>query len=767
MTLPKRFHINILGCVQGVGFRPFIYRLAHQYHLLGTIKNTNSGVFIDIQGEDHHLSSFQSALISEKPTGAIISEIRLHEMPLHPFDDFKILDSDASSSADLPLMPDTAICQACLHELFNPSNRRYRYPFVHCVSCGPRFSLFLRMPFDRNNTSMKDFVMCSECRREYDNPDDRRFFSQTNCCPACGPKIILVDRNNTLLAGQDNAIHAAIEYLRQGKIVSIKNTGGHQLLVDALNEQAVKRLRIRKKRAGKPFALLMPTLEHIKKFAIMTNVAEQLLLSPAAPIVLLNKISHTTDLAPSVASESPYLGIMLPHNALQHMIIHAFGQPLVATSGNLSDGPLCINDEDALTQLSHVADLFLLHNRQIVHALDDSVVHVIGDRPMLIRRARGYIPYTVPIPSPIEHATCPLIAVGTQLKNTFAFAKEKKIYISQHIGNLDSVSTCLAYDQSIEKWEKLLALNPSAGVGDKHPGYYSSEYLQRRKMKIDWVQHHQAHVWAGMADNQLHSSLLSAAWDGTGYGDDGTIWGGEFFLVENHQMRRFASLYPFKLTGGEKAVREPRYSALALLHAIWGDLLPSEYKEWLIGVFNTQELNLLLQALSKGINSITCSSMGRLFDGISALLGCCLTNQFEGHAAVMMEIQALNGQMSHAESLRLQYSIPVIKEGDLWLMDWRPLIPKIFAHRKQGMSLAEIAFAFHSALTDCIVEIARMAGQPNVLLTGGVMQNKLLTEDAIRKLRANGFVPYWHQNIPPNDGGVALGQLIAALNSNF
>lgn len=759
MKSHKRVLITILGCVQGVGFRPFIYRLAHQYHLLGTIRNTNAGVLIDIQGEALALFHFQQALLCEKPERAVITEISVSEMPLHTVKDLEIINSDDSASANLPLLPDTAICQTCLHELFDPENRRYLYPFVHCISCGPRFSLFLKMPFDRLNTSMKDFAMCTECCSEYEDPAHRRFFSQTNCCPACGPKVVLVDRHQTVLAAGHEAIQKATAYLQQGKIVSVKNTGGHQLLVDALNEEAVKRLRMRKNRAGKPFALLMPSIEHIKEYAYLTHAAEQVLISPATPIVLLNKKLHKTNIAPSVASESPYFGMMLPHNAIQHMILKTFAQPLVATSGNLSGGPLCTDDNEALTKLSPIADAFLLHNRQIVHALDDSVVHIIDDRPMLMRRARGYIPYALPLQH--EQTEQTLIAVGAQLKNTFAFAKGKNIYISQHIGNLDSASTCRAYDQSIEKWESLLTLTPSSGIGDKHPDYYSSDYLQRRQIKTAWIQHHEAHVWAGMADNQLHCPLLSIAWDGTGYGEDGTIWGGEIFLVENQKMSRFASLYPFKLPGGEKAIREPRYSALALLHAIWGDSFPSEYQNWIDKVFSSNELCLLLQALSKGINSPVCSSVGRLFDGVSALLGCVLINQFEGHAAMMLETHALQ-----AKNRRLRYFIPLVKNSEMWLMDWRSLIQEIFAHMKQGIDIAEIAFAFHFALTDCIVEMARIAGQHKVLLTGGVMQNKLLAEDAIIKLRANGFMPYWHQHIPPNDGGLAVGQIFSTLHKN-
>lgn len=760
MKLLKRVQFTVSGCVQGVGFRPFIYRLAHSYHLSGMIRNTNAGVFIDVQGEAGAISFFQHAIISEKPDGAVIAEVHANEMPLHEVKDFKIVVSDHTDSAELPLLPDTAICHACMQELFDQRNRRYLYPFVHCVACGPRFSLFQRMPFDRANTSMEDFEMCCECHREYEDPNDRRFFSQTNCCPACGPKIRLVDCNNVLIAQENNAVPVLIDYLRKGKIISIKNTGGHQLLVDAFNEEAVKRLRMRKKRVGKPFALLFSSIDEISEFCIVPNSAEKVLISSAAPIVLLKKKGRETAIAHSVASESPYFGVMLAHNAIQHMMLKGFGRPLIATSGNLSDGPLCIDNDEALAKLTHVADAFLLHNRNIIHPLDDSVVHMIGDRPTLLRRARGYIPYSIPIPHQIEQPSQNFISVGSQLKNTFAFVKGKQIYVSQHIGNLESASTCRSYEQSIEKWERLLTLVPSCGVGDKHPNYYSTEYLQRRQMTTKRIQHHRAHVWSGMTDNQLNSPLLSVVWDGTGFGDDATIWGGEFFLVDDHGMRRFASLYPFKLPGGDKSIREPRYSALGLLYTLSDNQISLEYKKWFDSVFDFDEYNLLSQSLSKGINSPQCHSMGRLFDGVSALVGCCLKNQFEGHAAAVLEAQAMKCEKNQ----RLHYSIPLLKNDEMWFMDWRGLIQEIFTHARQGIKVDQIAFAFHSALADSIIQIAQIAGQKKVLLSGGVMQNKLLVEETIGKLLASGFEAYWHHDIPPNDGGLSVGQMMAALH---
>ncbi|MBS0629467.1 MAG: carbamoyltransferase HypF [Verrucomicrobia bacterium] len=728
-TLPteQRIQIAIHGTVQGVGFRPFVYRLAHQYQLMGSISNTGTGVKIDVQGSSDKISQFQRAVIEQKPARAVIAEVVVDDMPPTTFNSFIIEPSDSHSDKALALLPDTAICQQCLEELFDPQNRRYLYPFLHCISCGPRFSLFRQMPFDRDHTSMNEFQMCQMCLDEYADPENRRFYSQTNCCPTCGPKL-------------EPGVEHAVEALYLGKIVAIKNTGGYLLLVDATNEEAVLRLRERKQRVGKPFALLMPTLNAIEEIAEVGEIEKQVLNSAAAPIVLLKK-KQTSYIAPSVAHESPYFGVMLPHNALQHLLMHHFKMPLVATSGNISGSPLCITEEEALKTLGDVADLLLNHERKITHRLDDSIVQVMGGQPVILRKARGYVPSAIEMPS-----SKTLFAAGSQMKNSFAFLKQGQIYQSQYMGDLESVETALAYENEVGSWERLLDIPFAEGVGDKHPDYYSTRYVMKKNISSTRIQHHQAHVWSGMADNHLSPPVFSIAWDGTGYGDDATIWGGEAFLVSNEGMKRVASLYPFMLPGGEKGVREPRRALFGLFHA-----LQEAYQG---DAFTEEERINLNMALSRKINTPLCSSIGRLFDGVSALLGCCQVSDYEGQAALLLESAA------HQGAKTVHFELPLIKEKNLYLLDWRPMIRQMIERKH---SVADLALAFHDSLARAIVSLAKIGNCESVLLTGGVMQNKLLVEKAILELSKAGFKPFIHRDIPPNDGGIAVGQIIGRL----
>lgn len=754
----KRRLISLSGCVQGVGFRPFVYRMAHQYRLAGSVKNTNTGVMIDVQGEEKDIVDFQNALITGKPKQAVISEIKMSEAIVHFAKDFEIVTSDSREDAALPLLPDTAVCSSCLEELYDPSNRRYQYPFLHCVNCGPRFSLLLRTPFDRNNTTMENFCMCEECQSEYRDPEDRRFYSQTNCCPACGPKLQLLDGQGSWMASGQDAWVAIVDFLQQGRIAAVKNTGGYLLLADATQNQAIERLRLLKRRARKPFALLA-NLTLARRVAEIDSSAENLLISPAAPIVFLKKLLNSNLIAPAVSPASPYHGIMLPHNALQHLLIDALNKPLAATSGNVSGQPLCITEEEAFSRLKGIADIFLIHNRQIVHRLDDSVVHLIAGRPMMIRRARGYIPTAIEIPEPLKHSSHSIFAAGGHLKNSFAIAQKHRIYLSQHIGDLDTIETCGAFDETVEKWKNLLSVKSFSGIGDMHPAYYTSSYLEERRIEHDEIQHHVAHGLAAMADNQIQFPFLGIVWDGTGMGEDNTIWGGEAFIFEKEKIQRFATLYPFALPGGEKAIREPRRSALGGLYAIFGDRFPPSFERWLKTVFTMEELNVLLRMLARKINSPLCSSMGRLFDATSALLDCCLVSDFEGQAAIALEATAKKtGDQS------IEYSIPLISdEKGILLLDWRPMFKQMFEDKESGCPSADISLAFHEALAQCIVDLAKAAELPKVLLTGGCMQNKLLTEKTIVKLKTASFNAYWHHRIPPNDGGLAAGQIIGKL----
>lgn len=754
-----RVLITIHGSVQGVGFRPFIYRLALVHKLAGTVSNTCTGVKIDVQGTKDAISKFQHQIIHHKPERATITEFAVHHAPLSDFISFQIASSESDSDKALALLPDTAMCVECLQELFDPKNRRYQYPFLHCISCGPRFSLFLRMPFDRGHTTMTEFHMCEDCQNEYHNPENRRFYSQTNCCPQCGPQLKLVDSKGNQIASKEEALDIADQYLQQGKIVAMKNTGGYLLLVDAANEEAVQQLRLRKHRLSKPFAMLMPNLAAVEAIAQLTLTEKKILTSPAAPIVLLKKRPPNHHISLSVSHDSPYYGVMLPHNALQHLLLSRFARPLVATSGNLSGSPLCITEQEAFDTLSSVADVFLIHNRKIRHRLDDSIVHVIADQSVVMRKARGYIPCAISVPESLKgEADQSLFASGSQMKNSFAFLKQSHIYMSQYIGDLDSVDNCRAYDREVNHWELLLGIQNVQGVGDKHPDYYTNEYLEKRNISSERIQHHQAHVWAAMVDNNLSPPFFSISWDGTGWGDDVTVWGGEAFLVTGQSMNRIASLYPFVLPGGEKAVREPRRTMLGLFYAMFGDKISTPYERRLHETFTKEELSILSIALKKKVNTPNCSSIGRLFDAVSAILDYCTVSEFEGQAALLLEAAACQ-----AITKGKRYPMPVVKEKDLCLLDWRFMITQILNDKIQGVLLADIAMAFHETLAQSIVELAKIAGNETVLLTGGVMQNKLLVEKAVTYLKKAGFKPYIHRDIPPNDGGIAVGQLIGRI----
>lgn len=745
----QRLLLTVTGSVQGVGFRPFIYRLAHTHSLLGSVQNTTRGVQIDVQGKEDALVQFQKDIIQLKPERSSIFNITTSNVEPHQIHSFTIIESEKTKERELALLPDTAICPSCLMEFNDPTNRRYRYPFIHCTSCGPRFSLFTDMPFDRKNTTMIDFPMCEECQKEYNNPHDRRFYSQTTCCPTCGPKLTFFAPTRQIIGTQEEAISHAIDLLQQGMSLAVKNTGGFLLLADATNEDTVRRLRSLKKRPHKPFAMMVPSLEAGKEIADIFPLEEEILSSPASPIVLARK-KNTKLIANSVAEESPYYGIMLPHSALHHLILKALNRPLIATSGNISGAPIAITEEEAFSSLSEHVDGFLVHTRRIIHRVDDSIVQVIKNKPTILRRARGYIPHAICLPTNMN-MTQELFATGGHLKNSFAFGKKNKIYLSQHIGDLDSAQAIRSYHQEIEGWTNLLAHKPSSHIHDLHPAYYTTTYVAGKQVEKRSIQHHKAHIYSCMLDNLLSPPLLGISWDGSGYGEDHTVWGGESFLVLENKIERCASLFSFCLPGGEKAIREPRRSLLGMFYAM---NLPPSCQGWITSHFSNEEQEVLLQALQKKIHSPTCSSIGRLFDGISALLGCTTISSFEGQAALSLENLALKSSSKNA------YHIP-FKNG---LLDWRDMVYKIVEDIKQKKPREDIALAFHLALAESILAIAKTFNQQKVLLTGGVMQNRVLLENAIEKLKNANFHPYWHQNIPPNDGGLAAGQLFGTMS---
>jgi hydrogenase maturation protein HypF len=749
----ERAKVAVRGLVQGVGFRPFVYRLATQMRLNGWVLNSAQGVFIEVEGAREILQSFLLRLEKEKPSRAIIQSLEFTFLDATGYDHFEIRYSDQTGQKSVLILPDIAICPECLQEIFDPENRRFRYPFTNCTNCGPRFTIIEALPYDRPHTSMKQFMMCPVCDREYHDPSDRRFHAQPNACPQCGPRLALWNAEGTALFEDDAALLRALEIVRDGQILAVKGIGGFQLIADSRNGSAVQRLRERKRRAEKPFALMYPSLDLLQQDCEVSELEIRLLQAPEAPIVLLHRGSSQSPITPAVAPGSPSLGVMLPYSPLHHLLMRDLGFPVVATSGNLSDEPICIDEYEALKRLGGVADYFLVHNRPIVRHVDDSVATVVCGREMLLRRARGY----APLPVHLKETPPCVLAVGAHLKNSVALSVGKDIFISQHIGDLETSEAFSAFCRTAEDLPRLYEAKPSIIACDMHPDYLSTKHAASTRLPIHPVQHHFAHVLAGMADNELEDPVLGVSWDGTGYGTDGSIWGGEFLLTDEGSFRRVAHFRQFRLPGGNIAVREPRRTALGVLSEIWGDKGIADRRLTPIGSFSEGELVVIRQMLSKGIHSPLTSSAGRLFDAVASIVGLRQRVTFEGQAAMELEF-AIEQRTYETYPFEITDGLPSI-------VDWAPMIAEILIDLQKGESSGRISAIFHNTLTEIILAVARRVGEPRVLLTGGCFQNRYLVQHAVRRLLDAGFKPYWHQRVPPNDGGIALGQVVAAARS--
>jgi hydrogenase maturation protein HypF len=756
----QRAHIVCHGAVQGVGFRPFVYRLATELNLRGWVLNSSAGVFIEVQGERDLLETFLLRLQSEKPARAFIQSLEFSYLDPVEFAGFEIRPSSSAGDRNTLVLPDIAPCPDCLADILDPENRRHRYPFTNCTNCGPRFTIIEALPYDRGNTSMKQFAMCAECRREYEDPLDRRFHAQPTACPTCGPRLELWDPSGRVLAAADRALQDAAEAVRLGKIVALKGLGGFHLIVDARSHEAVSRLRARKRREQKPLALLYADTAGIRRDCTVSRLEERLLASPEAPIVLLARNPQSGSIAAAVAPGNPYLGAMLPSTPLHFLFMRELDFPVVATSGNLSDEPICTDEHEALQRLGGIADVFLVHNRPIVRHVDDSIVRIMLDRELVLRRARGY----APLPLRLHHDAPPMLAVGAHLKNTIALSVRQNVFISQHIGDLETSEAYAAFCNVIDSFNKLFEVKPEVLVMDLHPDYLSTRYARASAGNLVTVQHHWAHVAACMAENELEDPVLGVSWDGTGYGLDGTIWGGEFLLAEHSTFRRVASLRTFRLPGGEKAIKEPRRSALGLLHEIYGDTMFERDHPAILGTFGAAEIRTLRKMLAKGLNSPLTSSAGRIFDAVSALLGMRLETGYEGQAAMELEFAATGDIAEDCYPFALG-ACPEAAVPELIRVNWGPAILALLSDLHNGQSRAAIAGRFHRTLAEMIVSVALKLEVERIALSGGCFQNKYLTERTIRRLMAEGFKPYWHQRIPPNDGGIAVGQIVAALRS--
>ena len=724
----QRLRITLRGAVQGVGFRPFVYRLATEMSLTGWVLNSSAGLVVEVEGPTEQLILFEQRIERERPKASVVTVRESAWLATEGSTHFEILASHSDSGKTVNVLPELATCIECRAELFDPENRRFEYPFTNCTNCGPRYTIVVDIPYDRPNTTMREFVLCPRCREEYEDPGNRRFHAQPNACPVCGPQL-------------DGTIEDAVEALREGKIVALKGIGGFQLLVDARNPEAVARLRERKHREEKPFALMMPSLEMARQYCEVSPAEVELLESQAAPIVLMRPKTGT-DIAWNVAHCSPYLGVMLPYSPLHHLLMEECRFPLIATSGNRSDEPIAIDNNEALVRLKDIADHFLMHNRPIVRACDDSVVRLTRGRAGILRRARGYAPLGIRV----SRSLPPVLAVGGHLKNTVAIAVGQDVFLSQHIGDLETLEAREAFQKAIEDLCRLYSFKPEVIACDLHPDYASTHWAEQSGLPLLRIQHHQAHVAACAAENNVQGPYLGISWDGTGYGLDGAIWGGEFFHVEENRFERIAHLRSFGLPGGDAAIREGWRSAASLLHEVFG----SEPAYPAVGQQSPGNPRLdetkVRYMLERGINVVPTTSVGRLFDAVACIIGVARENRFEGQAAMLLENEI--GLLRTEEA----YALP---SGD-----WGPLISAVMADKLAGVAGSRIAARFHNALVEWIVEVATSAKLKQVVLSGGVFQNRYLTERAAAVLESKGFEVHTHQRVPPNDGGIALGQAV-------
>jgi len=747
----------IRGTVQGVGFRPWVYRLALQYHLKGFVRNTSHGATIEIEGEDRDLQDFVRLIRSEPPAHCHFTKCHFTNIACQGFDQFLILPSLDENQHDALILPDIASCPDCIKETFDRNDRRYLYPFTNCTHCGPRYSIIKSLPYDRCNTSMDKFKMCKACQKEYDDPLDRRFHAQPNACPLCGPQITLWDDQGNAIASSRESLPATVDIIKRGGIVAIKGLGGFCLMADALNEDAVGLLRMRKARPHKPLALMMPSLEMTDQYCQLEPIEAELLSSSQAPIVLLRKapLSQTPKIARQAAPDNPYLGCMLPSMPLLHILLRMLNRPVVATSGNLSEEPICIDNAQALKRLKGIADFFLVHDRPIVRHVDDSIVQAVCNKTSILRRARGY----APLPFDIGKDCDGILATGAHQKNTVALGLGSSVIMSQHIGTLDNEVSCQAFEGTISSLKSIYDAPTTKVACDSHPDYASNRYAHAFKKNVLEVQHHHAHVASCMAEHGLSQEVLGVCWDGTGYGPDGTIWGGEFLVTNGRKFSRIAHLKLFALPGGELAVREPKRTALGLLFGLckgnWQDFkdLPS------VKAFNPKELLIIQQMITQKINSPLTSSMGRLFDGIASLTGLCHHISYEGQAAMALEYQVI-------DKFKLDpYYYEIIPEDyklKIQSIDWSGIVRGIIDDIRAGENVGLISTRFHLTLVGMIVDIAYQANKPDVVLTGGCFQNKWLVENAVKRLKEEGFKPHWHSQVPTNDGGISLGQMFVA-----
>jgi len=755
-------HIHIKGVVQGVGFRPFVYNLAVELGLEGWVLNSSSGVEIQAVGPGDVLDEFVERLMEDAPPLARIEYITATSVSQSGVEvpepgRFVIRHSEAQPGEFLPISPDVSICDDCLRELFDPGDRRYRYPFINCTNCGPRFTIIQDIPYDRPKTTMASFTMCPDCQAEYDDPANRRFHAQPNACPVCGPQVKLQITNHKSQISGEDVIQAVREMLVAGKTVAVKGLGGFHLACDATNDEAVALLRERKGRVDKPFAIMSFDLETVESYCEVNDDERALLTSRERPIVLLRRRPNAP-ISPLVAPGNNTLGVMLPYTPLHYLLLEpsrSFPLALVMTSGNYSEEPIATDNAEALERLGNLADIFLLHDRDIHARCDDSVTRIFAGAELPIRRSRGYAPYPVHLPFEVKQ----VLAVGAELKNTFCLTRDRYAFLSQHIGDMENYETLRFFEQMVEQLKRTFRIEPEIVACDMHPGYLSTRWANQRISesaveRLVSVQHHHAHVASVMAENGLtgEQPVIGVTFDGTGYGTDGAIWGGEFLIADYASFRRVAHLRYVPLPGGDAAIRKPYRTALAHLWAAgvaWGDDLPP------VAAAPLGERPILLQQLEREVSVVPTSSVGRLFDAVSALAGVRQEINYEAQAAIEFEMLVEDG-VEEAYSFTL--------DGEE--IDVSPCIRAVVADVRAGISAGVIATRFHNGLARMIRDVClclrEESGLKEVALSGGVFQNVALLARTLPLLEEDGFVIYVHRLVPPNDACISLGQAVVA-----
>ena len=752
-----RQRVRVRGIVQGVGFRPTVYRLATERGLSGWVLNDAEGVLVELEGPAARVADFVSALTAAPPPLARITAVETEAVPPQGEAHFRIVASRGGERTAL-ISPDMSTCPDCARELLDPADRRYRYPFINCTNCGPRYSIITDIPYDRPNTTMRAFTMCPNCRAEYEDPLDRRFHAQPNACPACGPGLSLRDADGRPVGG--DPIAAVRQALLAGRILAVKGLTGFHLAADARSDPAVRDLRRRKGRDQKPFAMMAASVESVGRHAVVEEAARTLLESPERPIVLVPQRGDH-GLSAAVAPASAYFGFLLPYAPVHYLLFEDDFPPMVMTSGNLSEEPICRQAEEALQRLAGIADLFLVHDRPIQTVCDDSVAMVQRGRPLLLRRGRGYAPR--PIALPVE-APEPILAVGPELKNAVCLVRGREAFVSQHVGDLKNALAARYFEATVEKMERLLEMAPTVIAHDLHPAYLSTRYARRREgVRLVGVQHHHAHVASVMAENGLEGETIGLAMDGTGYGPDGTVWGGEVLRAGPAEFRRLGHLAYVPLPGGDAAVEHPVRTAWAMLREAFG---PEEADRHLAGhlaAVPPEDRRLWADMADRGLHSPRACGLGRLFDAASALAGVCARSTYEGQAAIELEAAAVSAPHDAGP---YGFAIRDAADGGAWTLDWRPLIRDLVGDLEAGCPAPEAGARFHATVAAMLHAAAlrahRRTGLGRVVLSGGCFANDRLVRALVPRLEADGLAVYVHREVPPGDGGVALGQAYVA-----